>query len=251
MGMGPLAVDVALAPSEVQHAWGELVCIVVDVLRASSTIVTLLDKGCRSVYTVRSVAEARALAREKGWLIGGERNGLTLRGFNFGNSPFELQEVNLRGKKAVLTTTNGTKVIKKVAFSRAVLVGCFLNASACCGSALELAREHGTGIGIVCAGEKGRFVLDDACCAGYLVKTLLRVGKEIGLNLAVSDAARAAHRLFESYPDIRSCFMESGSGRRLVEIEREEDIASCSRIDVSDAVPVLINSNPCEFTPLT
>ncbi len=251
MGMGPLLVDVALVPSEVRPAWRELVCIVVDVIRASSTIVTLLDKGCRSVYTVGSVAGARALAREKGWLIGGERNGLTLRGFDFGNSPFELQGVNLCGEKAVLTTTNGTKVIKKVAFSRAVLVGCFLNASACCRRALELAREHGTGVGIVCAGEKGRFVLDDACCAGYLVKTLLHTGKEMGLNLAVSDAARAAHRLFDSYPDIRSCFMESGSGRRLVEIEREEDIASCSRVDVSDAVPVLINSSPCEFKPLT
>ncbi|APC08152.1 2-phosphosulfolactate phosphatase [Neomoorella thermoacetica] len=250
MGRGPLLVDVALAPSEVRPTWRELVCIVVDVIRASSTIVTLLDKGCRRVYTVRAVAEARALAREKGWLIGGERNGLTLKGFDFGNSPFELQGVNLHGKKAVLTTTNGTKVIKKVAFSRAVLVGCFLNASACCRMALELTREHGTGIGIVCAGEKGKFVLDDACCAGYLVKTLLHTGKEMGLTLAVSDASRAAHRLFDSYPDIQSCFRESGSGRRLVDIEREEDIASCSRVDVSDAVPVLINSNPCEFTPL-
>lgn len=251
MGMGTLLVDVALVPSEVRPAWRDLVCIVVDVIRASSTIVTLLDKGCRSVYTVGSVAGARALAREKGWLIGGERNGLTVRGFDFGNSPFELEGMNLRGKKAVLTTTNGTKVIKKAAFSRAVLIGCFLNASACCRRALELVREHGTGVGIVCAGEKGRFVLDDACCAGYLVKTLLRTGKEMELDLMVSDAARAAHRLFDSYPDIRSCFMESSSGRRLVEIKREEDIASCSRVDVSDLVPVLINSNPCEFTPLT
>lgn len=251
MGRGPLIVDVALAPSGVRPAWRELVCIVVDVLRASSTIVTLLDRGCRSVYTVRSVAEARSLAREKGWLIGGERNGLTLRGFDFGNSPLEVQGVNLRGKDAVLTTTNGTKAIKMVAFSRAVLVGCFLNAAACCRSALEAARQHGAGIGILCAGEKGRFVLDDACCAGYLVKILLHAGKEMGLNPAVSDAARAAERLFDSYPDIRSCFMESGSGRRLVEIDREEDINACSRVDVSGAVPVLINSNPCEFKRLT
>lgn len=247
MGTGTMKIDVAMAPSLVQPAWRELVCIVVDVLRASSTIVTLLEKGCRSVYTVSSVSDAWSLARKNGLLIGGERNGLPLRGFDFGNSPSELQGMRLEGAGVVMTTTNGTRVVKRAAFSRAVLIGCFLNASACCRRGLELARERDTGVGVICAGEKGKFVLDDACCAGYLVKTLQQTAKAMEIELLLSDSARAAMRLFDSYPDIRSCFLDSASGRRLVEIGKEEDIAACSRIDASEAVPVLINGDPCEF----
>ena len=98
--------------------------------------------------------------RSKGLLLGGERNGLTVKGFDFGNSPFELQRFTPDGRNAILTTTNGTKAVESVASAPAVLIGSFLNAKACCQTALKLAGKHHTDIGIICAGEKGGFVLD-------------------------------------------------------------------------------------------
>lgn len=86
--------------------------------------------------------------------------------------PSEVEGFPPGDRAAVLTTTNGTRTVAAVASAPAVLIGCFLNAHACCQSALELSRRYSTDIGIVCAGEKGKFVLDDAFCAGYLVETL-------------------------------------------------------------------------------
>ncbi|AFV10693.1 putative 2-phosphosulfolactate phosphatase ComB [Thermacetogenium phaeum DSM 12270] len=242
-----LTIDVALAPAEVSPEFLEMACIVVDVLRASSTIVTLLDKRCRLVYTVEEVADARSLARSQGLLLGGERNGLTVRGFDFGNSPSEVEGFPPGDRAAVLTTTNGTRTVAAVASAPAVLIGCFLNAHACCQSALELSRRYSTDIGIVCAGEKGKFVLDDAFCAGYLVETLRLLAEKDGLEVTLSDAAQAAGRLYQSYPDIMAAFAESFSGRRLKEINRTVDLELCSRLNTTEVVPILIARSPCCF----
>ncbi|MGB4504401.1 MAG: 2-phosphosulfolactate phosphatase [Syntrophaceticus sp.] len=242
-----LAIDTALAPSDIHSSLLSKICIVVDVLRASSTIVTLLAKGCRKVYTVETICDARSLAQSQGLLLGGERNGLTVKGFDFGNSPFELEKFTPHGRNAVLTTTNGTKAVETVATAPAVLIGSFLNARACCQKALELANKHSTDIGIICAGEKGRFVLDDAYCAGYLVETLHLTITNNETKIRLSDAARAAQKLYQSYPDILSAFNESSSGQCLREIKCTEDLASCSRINTTEVVPLLIESSPCFF----
>lgn len=242
-----LTIDVALAPSDVHTCLHSNICMVVDVLRASSTIVTLLAKGCQYVYTVATIDEAQSLAQSKGLLLGGERNGLTVKGFDFGNSPFELEGFKSNGRNAVLTTTNGTKAVETVAAAPAVLIGSFLNARACCQKALELASKHNTDIGIICAGEKGRFVLDDAYCAGFLVETLQQSATNDNTEIGLSDAARAAQKLHESYPDILSAFQESSSGQCLREINCTEDLASCSRVNTSEVVPILIERSPCIF----
>lgn len=251
MRRNKLTIDVALAPPEVFSSFLEKICIVVDVLRASSTIVTLLDKRCRRVYTAEEVDDARSLARSQGLLLGGERDGLTIKGFDFGNSPYEVEGFPAGDKDAVLTTTNGTRTVAMVSSAPAVLIGCFLNARACCKSALELSRKHSTDIGIVCAGERGRFVLDDACCAGYLVETLRLLAEEGGMEVAVSDAAQAANKLYQAYPDILAAFQESFSGRRLKEINRTCDLDSCSRLNITEVVPVLIERSPCCFINLS
>lgn len=242
-----LTINVALSPPDVHSSLLENICIVVDVLRASSTIVTLLAKGCRKVYTVETISEAQSLAQSKGLLLGGERNGLTVEGFDFGNSPFELEGFTPNGRNAVLTTTNGTKAVATVASAPAVLIGSFLNAMTCCQKALELASKHSTNIGIICAGEKGRFVLDDAYCAGYLVETLHLTATNNDTDIRLSDAAQAAQKLYESYPDIFSAFQESSSGQCLREINCTEDLASCSKVNTTEVVPILIERSPCLF----
>lgn len=242
-----LYIDAVLTPADVQSANLNNICIVVDVLRASSTIVTLLSKGCKGVYTVETIDDARYLAQSKGLLLCGERNGIKIDGFDYGNSPSELEGFVPDGREAVLTTTNGTKAVQKVSAAPEVLIGCFLNARACCLRALELSCRHDTDLNIVCAGEKGRFVLDDAFCTGYLAEVLEEIAECNGINVKLSDAAQAAGKLYRSYPDIVSGFRDSYSGQRLVEINSAEDIITCSKIDITEVVPVLSEKSPCLF----
>jgi 2-phosphosulfolactate phosphatase len=143
-----MALGVALLPSEAKSLTNT-VCIVGHVLRASSPIVTLFERGCGRVLLARRVAEGRWMAREGGHLLAGERNGLPPAGFDLGNSPVELQGRDLTGSSVVLTTSNGTVAIQQVADARAVLVGCFMNAGACCSAALQLALGAGADLAVV------------------------------------------------------------------------------------------------------
>jgi N-acetyl-gamma-glutamyl-phosphate reductase len=97
------------------------------------------------------------------------------------------------------------------------------------------------------AGEKGRFVLDDAFCAGYLAADLRRLVEDNGIRVKLSDAAQAAYKLYQSYPDIISAFLDSFSGQRLREINLAEDLISCSQVDITEVVPVLYEKSPCLF----
>jgi 2-phosphosulfolactate phosphatase len=232
--------DVAFLPSLAVNRTNT-VCIVVDVLRASSTVVTLFERGCRQVLLAMSVSEGRRLAREGGHLLAGERDGLPPAGFDLGNSPAELKEMNLAGRTVVLTTSNGTAAMQRVAGARAVLVGCFLNAGACCSAALELACAAGAELTVVCAGRQRRFALDDAACAGFLVDTLTGLA---GGSLGFTDAARCALRLWRSYDDPMSAFRDSASGRRVAEIGYSEDLALCARMNVGEVVPRLAPGRP-------
>ncbi len=231
-------VDVALVPGQAQR-WDDGVCIVVDVLRASSTIVTLLDQGASVILPAGSLREAQRLAREHGYLLGGERDGLAPPGFDFGNSPAELIHTDLHDRGVVLTTSNGTAVLRRLTRARAILVGCLLNATACCERALSLAQQHDTHLGIVCAGQKGDFLLDDSVCAGFLVDTVVRIARLRGGACLLSDAAQAAQKLYCGYDDVLSAFRESASGKRIVEIGQEADLALCARPDASQVVPIL------------
>jgi len=268
-----LLINTVLVPAEAEKIEPEGVCIVIDVLRASSTIVTLMSMGCQKLYTVETIEEAISLAQTKDlMLLGerdgiplkgvdygnspvaqtkdlmllGERDGIPLKGVDYGNSPAEISKAQLAKKEAVLTTTNGTKAIARAAQkAAAVLVGCFLNASACCQKASELAKDYEAEINIICAGEKGKFALDDAFCAGYLIQNLLSLNSANETEL--SDAALACHKLYASYSDILTAFSDSSSGKRLIQLDFIEDLSFCSRIDTTSAVPTLQQKSPCLF----
>lgn len=235
-----MKLDVAFLPSQAVNL-SNTVCIAVDVLRASSTIVTLLERGCRQVLLAKSVAEGRRLARGGGYLLAGERNGLPPADFDLGNSPAELQGMNLAGRTVVLTTSNGTAAMQGVASARAVLIGCFVNAGACCAAALELACDAGADLTVVCAGRQRRFALDDAACAGYLVS---RIAEPEGSEGSLTDAARCALRLWQSYGDPMPAFRDSATGRRVLEIGHEEDLVLCARMNATEVVPRLVAGQP-------
>jgi 2-phosphosulfolactate phosphatase len=233
-----MEIDVALVPSEA-GAWSNTVCIVIDELRASSTITTILDRGCSRLYVTAGLQTARRLAREHGGLLAGERHGYAPPGFDFDNSPAAISRGDVRGRVVVLSTSNGTRVLSRLRDTPATLVGCLLNARACAEAAVALAGASGARVGVVCAGTLGRFALDDAVAAGVLVKRIVEAAKVHNLDHDVTEAASAAIRLRESYPDLLTPLQNSVAGRLLARLGVHDDAPFCARVDVSTTVPIL------------
>ena len=216
-------VHVAFTPDESASA---PTGIVVDVIRATSTICQALASGYERVFCAAEVEAARALRDEiAGVTLGGERLGLRIDGFDLGNSPREYLEP--RSAVLAMSTTNGTRAIVTAAERcERVLIASLLNLAA----VTEAARAHGEDVAIFCAGVKGSFALDDAYVAGRIAE---------GLACERSDAAEAAVRLAGSYATAEEAFRQSRSGRNLINNgpELEADIAYCARESVLDVVP--------------
>jgi 2-phosphosulfolactate phosphatase len=216
-----MRVHVAFTPAE---DVGAPVGIVVDVLRATSTICQALAAGYRRVLCCGEVDEAREIAaREGNAVLAGERQTVLIPGFDFGNSPREFLEP--AAETLVLTTTNGTRLlVAAAARCELVLVGSLLNL----GAVVEAARGDGEEVAILCAGVRGELALDDAYCAGRIAETL-------GGDLA--DSAVAAIRLAHTFAGAEEGLSSSQSARNLQASGLDGDIAWCARESVVDAVP--------------
>jgi 2-phosphosulfolactate phosphatase len=201
--------------------------VVIDVIRATSTICQALSAGYERVLCAAEVDDARSLASPE-VTLGGERLGVRIEGFDLGNSPREYLIV--RTPTLAMSTTNGTRAIVTAAERcERVLIASFLNLDA----VTEAARAHGDDVAIFCAGVKGSFALDDSYVAG-------RIADRLGGGH--SDAAEAAVRLAASYASAEEAFRASRSGRNLINHgpELEADIAYCARESVLDVVPRLV-----------
>jgi 2-phosphosulfolactate phosphatase len=214
-------VHVAFTPAE---EVGAPVGIVVDVLRATSTITQALAAGYRRVLCCAEFEEARAVARAEGAVLGGERKTVRIEGFHFGNSPREFVEP--AAETLVLTTTNGTRLLLAAAERcELVLVGSLLNLEA----VAQAARDQGVSdVAVLCAGVKGELAMDDAYCAG-------RIALELGGEPA--DSAVAAIRLAASFPTAEEGLAASQSARNLQASGLADDIAYCARASVLPIVP--------------
>jgi 2-phosphosulfolactate phosphatase len=210
-------VHVAFTPDEAAAA---PTGIVIDVLRATSTIAQALAAGYRRVLCVRELEEARQLREElPDSIVGGERDAIRIEGFDVGASPREFLEP--RAETLILSTTNGTSTIVTAAERcEEVLLGSLLNLDA----VVAVARERGEDVAILCAGYKGAFALDDAYCAGRIVQLL---------DAERSDAAVAAAVIAQAYPTP----LEGLNARTYGPPGLEEDIAFCARESVLDVVP--------------
>jgi 2-phosphosulfolactate phosphatase len=233
-----MEIDVALVP-QVARTWSNTVCIVIDELRASSTITTILDGGCSRLYVTAGLDAARRLARLHDGLLAGERHGVAPRGFDFDNSPADLSRAHLSGRVVILSTSNGTKVLGWVKDAPATLVGCLLNARACAESAVDLASSMNARIGIVCAGTLGVFALDDAVAAGVIVERIVEAAGSRGGSCEMTEAAVAAVQLRSSYPDLITPLQNSVAGRLLAGLGTHDDVPFCARLDSSSTVPIL------------
>jgi len=229
-----LDINVALLPAQ-RHELRGRVCIVVDLLRASSSIATILARGAREVVPAAGIEEARRLhSQHPGYLLCGEQGGLPPEGFDYGNSPSEFARIDLAGRSIILATSNGTRILSQAAAASRVLVGGLLNRSAVATAAAAFGGE----ITIVCAGayEGQVFALEDAISAGAIVQRLL----ELTPAASLSDGARAALAIFESArPDLPSAIAACSHAQDLVEIGLGEDIAYCARLDALPVAPLL------------
>jgi 2-phosphosulfolactate phosphatase len=232
------AIDVALIPDRFPDL-SRSVCIVVDVLRASSSIVTLLERGAAEVLPAASVEEARRLgaARPDARLCG-EAGGLPPEGFDHGNSPVEFMGLRFDDRAAVLATSNGTPALAAVASAPAVLVGSLLNRTAVARAAVALGAAQGLGLTVICAGDLDRraLALEDTLGAGAIVAAARRLSR----SLELTDGAQAALGAFRSHRRRLASALASGThGRHLASLGLAEDIEFCARLDIFSAVPRL------------
>ena len=205
-------------PAAVQGA----TAVVVDVVRATTTMVEALANGAKAIYPTASTEEAVRLATSLGrddTLLCGERKGVKVEGFDLGNSPSEFAPEVVEGKRLVMSTTNGTGAMVKVQEADRIIACAFTNLSAVADAVRG--ADH---LVVVCAGRVGRFSLDDALCAGHLI---LRMGEGHDLN----DAARAVAALAGVVTPDATFLRTTEAGHALQDIDLDSDLDVCGQVD--------------------
>jgi 2-phosphosulfolactate phosphatase len=212
--------------------------VVVDVLRASSTIVHACENGVERIIPVAQVEDATKLVPtldRKKTLLGGERDGVKIDGFDLGNSPSEYVGRIVKGKTLIFSTSNGTVAITKSAPAAEILIGCFLNLSAV---VRQLASSRASQVAILCAGNQGQLSLEDFVCGGCIVD---RLASDSHSGTKLNDGAVAARALAASFGDAGEVVRQSSHGVLLAELGFEEDLEFCSRIDKYGTVPIVVD----------
>lgn len=232
-----MKLEVAFTPAEIAATdLGDRVVVVLDVLRATSTIVEALANGARAVSPVPGIEEAVRVAQNIGRdnaLLCGERRSLPIEGFDLGNSPGAFTPERVAGKFLVMTTTNGTGAVVASAGARRVLIGSFLNL----GAVVEALAGDGGPAVLVCAGRERRFALEDAVCAGTMVEALV---DRLGVAPQMNDGAVAARQLVDVHgADLQAFFAQTAAGRQLIDAGLAEDLAFCAQVDRHVVVPEL------------
>jgi 2-phosphosulfolactate phosphatase len=231
-------IDVYLLPVLVEPAAlaGKIV-VVIDVLRATTTMVHALAAGAVEVAPLLNVEDARRSAEQMGEkaILGGERGGVPIPCFDLGNSPAEYTRDRVGGKTVVFTTTNGTRALERCKLAKRVLVAAFANFSAVCRELSEASE-----VAIVCAGTDGHVTREDTLLAGAIVADLA-CEKLCQLNdqaLLATDAWQTAVRLMTDRP-LGMMLRDSRGGRNLIDTGQENDIDLAAQIDRFDIVPEL------------
>jgi 2-phosphosulfolactate phosphatase len=210
------------------------IAVVIDVLRATSVIVTALSNGANWVKTVATVEEAFQL-KAADVLLGGERHALPIEGFDVSNSPLEYTVEKVLNKGVVLTTTNGTLALSKCGSAEKLLIGAFINHQA---TANYLASQTKP-VELICAGTNGEFSLDDFLCAGLICSTLERSG-----GFLFDDLGRLAIQSWnQSRPDIHAALANATHYNILKTKEFAGDLDYCLHLDTHN---ILVCKNKTE-----
>lgn len=232
-----MRLDVLLTPGELSPSEiADRTVVVLDVLRASTTIVEALASGARTLFPVASIEEAIGLARTLGRdevVLAGERRALPIEGFDLGNSPGDFTPERVGGKIIVMSTTNGTIAITAASGGGRVVVGSWLNFQAVVD---DLVRTRAEPV-LLCAGRDRAFGLEDAVCAGQMAAAVMKALPEV--EWETNDGAVAALALAEEFSDPAQLFPHTAAGRAIMEAGLAEDLDYCARTDLRDVLPVL------------
>lgn len=227
--------DVWFTPNAVDsQALTGRVAVVIDVIRATSTMVEALMNGAKAIHPTSSIEDAIKLQASLGRddsLLCGERKGVVIEGFDLGNSPAEFDRETVAGKTLVMTTTNGTMALAAASAADRVYVCSLLNLSAVVSAVLDAES-----LLVVCAGKEERFSLDDAVVAGHVLREIV---KQSGDTPSMGDAAHAAMVLADQYEPNEEFLQETAAGQSLLEVGLGGDIEAVARRDRYDLVPEL------------
>ncbi|MFK7776545.1 MAG: 2-phosphosulfolactate phosphatase [Gimesia sp.] len=216
------------------------VAVILDILRASSTITYALNSGAKSVIPCETVEEAHQIAEELKQtegdqiLLGGERKGVLIEGFDLDNSPTRYSAETVAGKNIIFTSSNGTRALKHAIQAKQILIGALINLDAI---VKALSKSDGI-IYLVCAGTDGNVTGEDCLCAGAIAEELQKL---IGQELVMDDSTRMAMVYYHSQVSVGngllSGVLASLGGRNLIRRGFEEDIRLCSQRGLISAVP--------------
>ncbi|KQL49161.1 2-phosphosulfolactate phosphatase [Brevibacillus choshinensis] len=207
------------------------VVIVIDVLRASSTIVTALGNGFSTVIPVETIGQANSF-RTADCILAGERHCRKIPDFDYNNSPTEIAACEKTGNQLILTTTNGTRAIQKAERATSLLIGCFLNATACMTYALTFHLD----ITLYCAGTRSEFALEDGLAAGLMIVQ----AQKMSSHFQVCDLGEALKASYLYFADkIGELLPQTTTGKRLIQHHFTNDVQYCAKIDQYRIVPYI------------
>lgn len=224
-------IEVCLTPALIGlYDITESIVVVIDILRATSSIVYGIENGATSIIPVAQVEECLSYA-DQGYLLAAERNGEVVPGYDFGNSPFSYTAEKVSGKTVVLTTTNGTKALQLARPNASqVVIGAFLNLDALC----DWLKTQDKNVLLLCAGWKDQFNLEDTVFAGAVVSKLRDT-----FSMA-DDASVAAADLYQlAKDDLRAYIGKSSHSHRMAALNIEKDVEFCLQLNTCQAIPVL------------
>ncbi len=208
--------------------------VVIDILRATSVIIHAMSQGAMEIIPVSTVEDAFQMAKAfpRGFiLLGGEKESKNIPGFDLGNSPREYVAERVKGKKLILTTTNGTKAFHLVSSGKEILVGSFFNIGTIAQKCLELDKD----LLIFPSGDEGNFSLEDTICGGMLIQLITGTAER---PVTLTDASECAKILYERFKDnLVEAFYLSRHGKELINRGFEEDLAYCARVDAIPLIP--------------
>lgn len=232
-----MRIDLAFSPLELA-AFGDLsgrTVVVIDVLRATTTIAAALASGARGVVPVASAGHAQALAQvlaAEQPLLTGESQSLKIPGFDLGNSPREMTPEAVSGRLIIMATTNGTRTLAQATGARRVVTAAFTNLGAVVASFLRDPQD----LLVACSGKEGAACLEDTVCAGYLIE---RLENGLDIDLQLGDAALLAQAASEPYDRVLDMLWRSEHGRYLVQQGLEADLPACAAMDTRAILPEL------------
>lgn len=234
------ALEVCYSPALIHlHDISDSIVVVIDVLRATSSICVAFANGVRSIVPVSSIEESLSY-KEKGFLVGAERNGEMLEGYDLGNSPFSYLDPRVIGRDIALTTTNGTQAIAAAKGAHQIVIGSFLNLDCLC----EWLKVQDKNVLLLCSGWKNSFNLEDTILAGAVAQQL---ESHFEMNKMCDAVIGAIHLYDIAKSDLNGFLARSSHRKRLERLQIDKDIEYCLTPNQAPVVPVMVDGTLVKF----